>query len=252
MASSPTETFASFDGMPIAWRTVGEGRDVVLIHGLFSNAETNWIRYGTAATIAAAGFRLILPDLRAHRQSGAPHEASAYPDDVLARDVEALIAHLGLTDYDLGGYSLGGRTTVRLLVRGARPRRVVLGGMGLQGITGGTARRDFFLNAVRNRESLERGSAEWSAAQFMRAMKIDPDAIVHVLEAFANSSADDVRAVAQPALVVCGKDDQDNGSAAELAALLPRGTLAEIPGNHMSAVTAPEFGAAIRDYLAAD
>jgi len=43
--------------------------------------------------------------------------------DVLAMDAEALIAHLGLSDYDLGGYSLGGRTTARLLVRGARPRR---------------------------------------------------------------------------------------------------------------------------------
>ena len=250
MATSPTDSFASFDGTRIAYRTVGEGRDLVLIHGLFSNAETNWIRYGTAATIAAAGFRLILPDLRAHGASDAPREASAYPEDVLARDNEALIAHLGLIDYDLGGYSLGGRTTVRMLVRGARPRRVVLGGMGLQGITGGTARRDFFLKAVRERDTAPRGSAEWSAANFMKQMKIDPEAVVHLLEAFADSSEAEVRAVAQPTLVVCGADDHDNGSAADLAATLPHGTLAEVPGTHMSAVTAPAFGAAIRDYLA--
>ena len=251
MASSPTDSFASFDGARIAYRTMGEGRDVVLIHGLFSNAQTNWVRYGTARTIAEAGFRVVLPDLRAHGESAAPHDPAAYPDDVLAKDVEALIAHLRLSDYDLGGYSLGGRTTVRMLVRGATPRRVVLGGMGLQGITGGTARRDFFLKAVRERDTVPRGSAEWTAAQFMKAMKIDPDAVVHLLEAFANSSADEVRRIVQPTLVVCGADDFDNGSAADLAATLPHGTLVEIPGNHMSAVVAPALGEAIRDFLTA-
>jgi hypothetical protein len=40
-------------------------------------------------------------------------------------------------------------------------------------------------------------------------------------------------------------DDQDNGSAAALAALLPRGKLFEVPGNHMSAVVKPELGAAM-------
>ena len=251
MATFPTENFASFDGTRIAYRTIGAGRDVVLIHGLFSNADTNWVRYGTAKTIADAGFRLILPDLRAHGGSDSPREAAGYPDDVLARDNEALVAHLGLTDYDLGGYSLGGRTTVRMLVRGATPRRVVLGGMGLQGITGGNKRRDFFLKAVRERDTAPRGSAEWSAANFMKQMKVDPEAATHLLEAFADSSEDEVRGITQPALVVCGKSDDDNGSAADLVAALPHGTLALVPGNHMSAVTAPEFGAAIRDYLSA-
>ena len=56
MANSPIEPnfFASFDGERIAWRELGEGRPVVLIHGYFSNAEVNWLRYGHAATIAAS------------------------------------------------------------------------------------------------------------------------------------------------------------------------------------------------------
>ncbi len=45
----------------------------------------------------------------------------------------ALIAHLGLTDYDLGGYSLGARTTVRMLMKGATAGRVILSGMGCRG-----------------------------------------------------------------------------------------------------------------------
>ena len=126
MASSPIEPqfFESFDGQKIAWREMGEGRPVLLIHGFFSDAFTNWIRYGHAEKIAARGFRVIMPDLRAHGSSARPHDAASYPPDALAQDGLALIAHLGLTDYDLGGYSLGARTTVRMLVTGAAPRRV--------------------------------------------------------------------------------------------------------------------------------
>ena len=133
MASSPIEPqfFESFDGVRLAWRETGEGRPVVLLHGLFSNAWTNWIRYGHAAAVATRGFRVVMPDLRAHGSSAAPHDPGAYPNDVLARDGLALVAHLGLTDYDLGGYSLGARTTARMLALRASPRRVILAGMGL-------------------------------------------------------------------------------------------------------------------------
>ena len=54
-----------------------------------------------------------------------------------------------------------------------------------------------------------------------------------------------------PTLVLSGVDDHDNGSAAELAALLPHGTLVEVPGNHMSAVAKPHLGAAMVAYLTA-
>ena len=121
-------------GLPLAVHVVGAGRDLVLIHGYFSNAYTNWIRYGHAARLVEAGFRLILPDLRGHGESGKPHDPAAYPPDALTEDGLALIEQLGLTDYDLGGYSLGARTTVRMLARGATPRRVILAGMGLRGL----------------------------------------------------------------------------------------------------------------------
>lgn len=96
----------------------------MLIHGYFSDAYTNWIRYGHAAAIAAKGYRVIMPDLRAHGESGKPHDPAAYPKDALTRDGHALVEHLGLTDYDLGGYSLGARTVSRMLATGrSRARR---------------------------------------------------------------------------------------------------------------------------------
>jgi hypothetical protein len=50
-------------------------------------------------------------------------------------------------------------------------------------------------------------------------------------------------------LVLCGRNDEDNGSAADLALELPNAALVQIPGNHMSAVTKPDFGAAIAAWL---
>src|SRR5260370_11027233 len=129
----PVRYFQAGDGVQLAYREIGEGRPLVLIHGYFSTAMVNWVRYGHAAVIAAQGYRVIMPDLRGHGDSAKPHAAAAYPPDVLADDGFALIEQLGLTDYDLGGYSLGGRTTIRMLARGATPRRAIVAGAGRGG-----------------------------------------------------------------------------------------------------------------------
>lgn len=253
MASSLTEPayFESFDGVELAWHERGEGRPVVLLHGLFSGAWTNWIRYGHAEAVAARGFRVVMPDLRAHGESAAPHEASAYPPDVLARDVEALIAHLGLGDYDLGGYSLGARTTVRLLARGATPRRVVLAGMGLEGLTDSGGRADHFRNILTNLGRHERGSPEWMAEAFLKTTGGDAEALLLLLDSFVATPRAAIEAIAQPVLVLSGEEDRDNGSARALAGAIAHAELREIPGGHMSAVLRPELGTAIGDFLAA-
>ena len=250
-ASANVHRFASFDGEAIAWRELGAGPPVVLLHGLFSHAEMNWLRFGHAAAVAAAGFRVILPDFRAHGQSAAPHDPAAYPEDVLARDMEALIAYLGLApgDYDLGGYSLGARTVVRLIARGSRPRRAVLGGMGLGGVTHGLARRDFFHDAIVRRSEHAPGSAAYYSVQFARSTGTDLDAAIHLLASFRNVDADELAALTMPTLVVCGADDRDNGSAPALAAALPHAVLAEIAGNHITAVSRPGLGAAVATFL---
>lgn len=242
--------FASFDGTEIAWQETGTGRPVILLHGLFSTGDTNWVKYGSAARLAEAGFRVILPDLRGHGASAAPHDAASYPADVLSRDVAALVEHLGLTEYDLGGYSLGGRTTARCLVRGMAPRRAIIAGMGLTGLVATGARTGWFLDVIANADSFERGSNGWTAAQFMRANQVDGEAVAHVLRSQVDSTAAEIAAIATPTLVLCGAGDHDNGSAPELAAALPHGRYVEIPGNHMSAVAGPAMGDAIAGYLA--
>jgi pimeloyl-ACP methyl ester carboxylesterase len=253
LEKSPTEThsFNSFDGTGLAWTEMGEGRPVVLIHGYFSNAFVNWIRYGHAAAIAAAGFRVIMPDLRAHGESARPHDAASYPPDVLMRDGFALLEHLGLSDYDLGGYSLGGRTVARMLANGAAPRRVVISGMGLQGLTDTQGRGTYFRNVLTHLGSFERGSGEWMTEAFLKTTKGDPEALLRILDTFVDTPRDVIARFAQPTAVISGVEDEDNGPAAELADLLADGTLIQIPGNHMSAVLRPELGEAIRDFLSA-
>lgn len=252
MAKPATEhRFASFDGQEIAWHELGAGHPVVLLHGLFSHAEMNWLRWGAAQSVADAGFRVVLPDLRAHGKSAAPHDPAAYPTDVLALDIEALTAHLGLTKFDLGGYSLGARSTMRLLVRGMQPRRAVLAGMGLEGLIGSDERRNFFLDAIANRSTAKQGSDAWMAAQFMKSTGTDPDAVAHVLRSQVQTTADDLSAMMTETLVVCGADDRDNGSAPDLARALPNARYVEIPGNHMSAVTKADLGREIAAFLTA-
>lgn len=254
-ASSLTETrtdwFASFDGTRLCVHEMGEGRPLILLHGLFSSAHVNWIKYDTASQLAVAGFHLIMPDLRAHAESAAPHDPAAYPPNVLLNDARALIAHLGLKDFDIGGFSLGARTTAKLLTEGLMPGRAILAGMGLEGLSGWAKRRDFFQTAIAQRDTAKRGDPHWMAIQFMKTMNIDPVAASLLLDTFGDVEPDEVAAIETQTLVMCGRDDRDNGSPVALAHLLPNGQLKEIPGTHMSCVTMPEMGRAMVDFLTA-
>jgi len=243
--------FEARDGVRLAWRTMGEGRPLVLLHGLFSSAEVNWIKFGTAARIAEAGYRVIMPDLRVHGSSDAPHGGEHYPPDVLVDDLQDLIAHLGLADFDLGGFSLGARTSVRAVVAGMRPRRLILGGMGLAGLAGWQRRGRFFKRVIADYDSAKRGDDTWLSIQFMKTMKVDRIAAGHLLDSFTDTPPEALSALTMPVLVVCGDKDQDNGSAEELVAALPDARLATIPGTHMSSVTEPELGEAIATFLTA-
>ncbi|HUE78430.1 MAG TPA: alpha/beta fold hydrolase [Sphingomicrobium sp.] len=237
------------DGAELSWHETGEGRAVLLLHGLFSDAPMNWINFGHADCVAAAGFRVIMPDLRAHGLSAKPHNAEAYPPGVLVRDLTELIAHLGLDDFDLGGFSLGARTVVQAVGEGLRPGKAILAGMGLRGLENWDRRQAFFVDAIGNFDTSSRGDPHWLAIQFMKTMKVDREAALYALASFSGFSPGWLQAFAMPTLVICGREDEDNGSAAELATTLPQATFVEIPGTHMSSVTKAELGEEIVRFL---
>ncbi len=244
-------SFHSFDGARLSYRIEGEGGGVLMLHGFLANSRFNWIEPGIANAIAEAGFKAIMLDLRGHGYSEASEDASFYPLDALARDGLALIAHLGLSEYDLVGYSLGARTAVRMLVGGARPRRCVLGGMGDSGILGAAARGAFFKDAIANGEASQNPQAAKIIHAMMKRGNLNPQAMLNVLSAQVQTSEAELARLTTPILVVSGADDNDNGRAEALAKMLPNARAQRAPGNHLSAVQTPELAQAIVNFLRA-
>ena len=250
MSEAQVRYWNASDGVQLAYHELGQGKPAVLLHGLFSDANMNWIRFGHAARIAAEGFRVIMPDLRAHGLSGRPHEPEHYPQGILARDLRELVEYLGLADFDLGGFSLGSRTTVEGVGEGLKPRRAILGGAGLEGLRQWERRKHFFLDAIEQFDRVERGDPHWLSIQFMKSQKVDRIASALLLQSFRDAFMEWLEAFTMPTLVVCGSEDEDNGSAEELAQAMPTAIFREVPGTHMSSVTKPEFGEAIASFLA--
>jgi pimeloyl-ACP methyl ester carboxylesterase len=249
MTDAKVHYWNASDGVELAYHELGQGRPVVLLHGLFSDANMNWIKFGHAARIAAGGLRVIMPDLRAHGLSGRPHEAEYYPQGVLARDLRELIGHLDLPEFDLGGFSLGSRTTVEGVGEGLNPRRAILGGAGLDGLRHWERRKHFFLDAIELFDRVERGDPHWLSIQFMKSQKVDRIASALLLQSFADTFMEWLQSFTMPTLIVCGSEDEDNGSAEKLAEVMPNAVFREVPGTHMSSVTKPEFGEAIAQFL---
>jgi pimeloyl-ACP methyl ester carboxylesterase len=189
--------------------------------------------------------------LRAHGESAAPHDPAAYPPGVLVRDVQALVGALGLAEFDLVGFSLGSRTAAGAVVAGLAPRRLVLAGMGLEGLCGWEERSAFFFDAIDRFDEIKQGDPAYLAVQFMRTMKIDRVAARLLLQSVQDLDAADLARIAMPTLVLCGAQDRDNGSPETLAGALPDARLEFVPGTHMGSVTQPELGQAIARFLGA-
>ena len=78
MPNPAVSFFSGRDGVRLAHRETGEGRPLILLHGMTGDA-TLWPLNGQAETIAAAGHRVIMPDFRGHGSSEKPHDAAFYP-----------------------------------------------------------------------------------------------------------------------------------------------------------------------------
>lgn len=251
---SETAFFASFDGTRLAVHSTGAGRPVLMLHGLFSSAQMNWIKWGHDQRLAAAGLHAIMLDFRVHGQSAAPHDASAYPAGVLVRDVAALVDHLELEPgaFDLVGFSLGARTAVHAVAYGIlAPRRLAICGMGLQGLAEWQRRAAHFTRVIDEFDTIGPGDPAYAARAFLKSQGVDRAAARLLLGAMEDFDTARLADIAIPAAVICGDEDHDNGSAAALAASLPNAQHITVPGGHMSSVTKPEMGEAIAAFLSA-
>lgn len=100
----PTRTLCATSHGPVAVRdTVVGDRSVVLLHGWGADALLNW--FSVYAALAAAGWRVIAPDVIGH---GATPTQRSFTLADAAVATEALCDALELGSVDVVGYSMGG------------------------------------------------------------------------------------------------------------------------------------------------
>jgi pimeloyl-ACP methyl ester carboxylesterase len=91
-------------GVDIHFEVTGEGRPVVLLHG-FPDSGRMWGHQVDA--LSAAGFKVIVPDLRGYGTSGKPAEVEAYSMLHAAGDVLAVLDQLGIERAHVVGHDWG-------------------------------------------------------------------------------------------------------------------------------------------------
>src|SRR4029453_14451115 len=96
-------TYASVNGLQLYYETHGSGRPLVLLHGGLMTIDLN---FGPLLEPLAAGRQVIAVGLQGHGQPADTDREMTI--EALAGDVIALLDHLGISEADLFGFSLGG------------------------------------------------------------------------------------------------------------------------------------------------
>jgi pimeloyl-ACP methyl ester carboxylesterase len=244
-------TFSSFDGTTIAFDDLGEGPPVVMLHGFAADAHANWHQPKVVDAVVATGRRVITPDARGHGRSGKPHDVAAYQNQAMPRDVSALLDHLGLTEVDLVGYSMGARITAQVATRESRVRSIVLGGVGVGVVQGrGPAGAERIAAALTAPHASSIADATARAfRRFAESTGADREALAAVMRAGMGEGAQSIDTLSIPALVICGHKDDLVGPPRALADLISGAELVVVNGDHLTAVGDPKFRSAIADFL---
>lgn len=94
---------ATINGHEVAWQQMGEGPDLVLVHGLATN-RAFW--YLNVASALRDRYRITLFDLPGHGYSAMP--ASGYTATAIGRGIVELMDQAGIGEAALVGHSYGG------------------------------------------------------------------------------------------------------------------------------------------------
>ena len=110
------DAWGTVNGVRLHWVEAGppSGPLVVLLHG-FPDFWYGW-RHQLPA-LAAAGLRVVAPDLRGYNLSERPPRVEDYARDVLADDVAALVRRLGADRATIVGHDWGGLIAWHLATR---------------------------------------------------------------------------------------------------------------------------------------
>ncbi|MBO6634226.1 alpha/beta hydrolase [Parvibaculum sp.] len=246
------EFFETDDGVRIAYAVAGEGSPVVLAHGFASTHAVNWVATGWAKVLTGAGYRVIMPDMRGHGESGKSHDKADYTLAAMAGDLVALLDHLGEPGADLMGYSMG---AMAALVAGMeypdRFDRIVAAGVGARLLD---PKRDPgpVIEALLTEDPS--GIEDKSALLFRTFAdqnKQDREALAACFEAVrAPFPVEGLGGIRRPVLVVAGETDVQAGAPGPLAERIPGGEAAVVPKrDHMKTVGDRGYKEAVLKFL---
>jgi len=103
------------DGRKLAWRTLGDGPPLILLHGWAMSSAV----FSEVAVRLSADFNLLLPDLPGH---GASDPAPEYALPQMVADITDWLAQIKIERCSVLGWSLGGQVAVQLALH--RPELV--------------------------------------------------------------------------------------------------------------------------------
>ena len=229
--------FRSFDGTKIYYEETGQGKPIVLLHGFVVNA-TMW-KLSTRQQLAEAGYRVIVPDLRGNGYSDKPQNEKMYANDAEIKDVQALMRHLKIEQYDLMGYSRGAILAVRLTTMDPAVQKTILGGMG-EGFTDKNWDKRRAMYEVFTGKASKYPQLKGTLA-YAKSVNADTLAMQYLQKHQPSTPPTELKKLKKPVLVISGDTDFDNGSAEKLSAMIPKSRCVRVPGNHNGTVASAAF-----------
>ncbi|WP_338763354.1 alpha/beta hydrolase [Nocardia vulneris] len=246
--------FKTWDGLELNYRVwEGEGVPVVLQHGVVADTNANWMSTGVVRALQAAGRTVVSLDARGHGRSAKPHDSAQYTWEFMAKDLSALYDELGFDRVVQVGYSMGAIISLLVAAADERVERLAIGGVG-SGVLdcGGVDRRVVELSALQAAMGADTAGVPQLAMMFRilaDAVQADRAAITALATGLDSRPIDGLSGITVPTLVLAGDNDPFAAEPERLAAALPDGKLAVVPGDHLMAVVAPDFHAALTEFV---
>jgi pimeloyl-ACP methyl ester carboxylesterase len=221
-------------GVKIHYESHGAGPVVLLSHGYSATTEM-WD--GQIEPLTAAGYQVVVWDMRGHGLSDAPDDVAAYSEALTMADMALLLDTVGAERAVIAGLSLGGYMSLAFNIAHAdRVRALMLFDTG-PGFRKDEARDQWNANAIRTGDRLGGG-----LARAAHGMLVQHDARV----------IDSLATIAVPTLVLIGENDTPFVAGTDyMAAKIPGATKVVIPAaGHAANIDQPDaFNAAVLEFL---
>jgi len=259
------------DGTELYHRVKGSGHPLVCIHGFGADSSA----YRLTEKILSRKYMVVTMDLRGHGRTVVDGKNLGF--ESMARDVEALLEHLGLSEITLMGWSMGGAVAmeyIRIFGEG-RLRSLILVETSPKVVNDG----DWSHGLFNGKYTLEMAKADLSqikndfmefSSSFMKMMaphmdKDNQDILIKTMQGnrpefmyevwkdiISSDFRDTLSGVKVPCLVLNGEDSTFYGyeSGKRIAESVRNGKHITIKGGHLAPIESPvEFNRVIERFM---